>query len=227
MELLEKRCRSPHSHPIFNKELADELAADAREYPRAIRLLRKALYRQAPTGAALHGLAGRYWDLLDRSRSLELYRLAASLDDRNETAARSYFVASRYLRKTDEVLSFLQARFARFAGQSSQPARTLSWALDALGRGSEATAVLDEALRRRPDNAALMLFIVSQQRRHGGEKAPLCSRPPKARPTPPNGSAPPPPSLELPRICPNRSPFGARCWKPSLSLSMPTNPWPC
>ena len=60
--------------------------------------------------------------------------------------------------RTEETLGFLRRRFERFGARSSQPACTLYWALDAAERTPEALAVLDEALRLRPDDGELLLF---------------------------------------------------------------------
>ncbi len=88
---LEEICRKGATDPVFYQELAADLTADAREQSRSIRLLHKSLRRQPRSGASLHGLAGIYWAKLDREKSLELYRFAACLDDKNESAGAKLF----------------------------------------------------------------------------------------------------------------------------------------
>ena len=168
---LEEICGKGKCDPVFYQELAGEISADARELPRSIRLLRRVLRRQFRRGASLHALAGQFWSQLDRQRALELYRFTACLDDKNETAAQDYFLASQHLRKTDEALALLRARFDRFGSRSSLPARTLHWALDGMWRGTDASAVLEEACRRRPDDGDLLLYMAKAHVRYGGEKA--------------------------------------------------------
>ncbi|MGD1276271.1 MAG: C39 family peptidase [Tepidisphaeraceae bacterium] len=172
LQELENICSKGATDPVFYQELANDLALDAREHARSIRLLRKALRRQPRSGASLHALAGIYWANLDREKAMELYRFAACLEDKNESAAQSYFAAGRNLRKTDEAMAMLRSRFERFGDHSAQPAMTLFGALDAISQLPQAMAVLEESQRRRPDDGDLILYAARNYARHGGnEKA--------------------------------------------------------
>ena len=92
---------------------------------------------------------------------LELYRLASCIDDKDEGLALAYFAAARHLHREDEPLRLLTGRFRRFGTRSSQPARTLHWALWELDRAAEAAAVLEEALRLRPHDGELLLYAAA------------------------------------------------------------------
>src|SRR6185295_18906380 len=99
--------------------------------------------------------------------SLELYRFAACVEDRNERYAQSYFVAARHLRQTAAALLFLRNRFRRFGKKSGWPGRTLFWAYEQLDRSREALAVLEEARALRPDDGELLLFASDVYDRYG------------------------------------------------------------
>ncbi len=104
-------------------------------------------------------LAQIRWNERRLDEAVELYRFASCLNDKDEGLAQAYFSAAKHLKREEETLQFLQGRFRRFAAQSSQPARTLHWALSQLGRMPEAFAVLEEALRKRPQDTDLLLLI--------------------------------------------------------------------
>jgi len=131
-------CAKPKPSPVFWQQYAQELVSDARERPTAIRLLRRAIRFMPLVAGNYYVLAGALWDERRFAESLELYRLAVCLDDKDEYLARSYFTASRHFRATDAALEFLRSRFQRLGNKSSLPARTLFWALDVTERHAEA-----------------------------------------------------------------------------------------
>jgi tetratricopeptide (TPR) repeat protein len=155
---LDAACSGRGAHPIFLRLRAREAVADARDHPRAIRLLRKAIRYQPGDAGNYATLAHLLWARRRFAESVELYGFAACLGDKDEGLARDYFAAAQHLGRAEETLRFLRRRFERFGARSSQPACTLYWALDAAERTPEALAVLDEALRLRPDDGELLLF---------------------------------------------------------------------
>jgi tetratricopeptide (TPR) repeat protein len=167
MALLEMRGRAlKGGEPLLWVELAEELRQDARRHDDAIHLLRRAL-RYRPAAAAWHALADLFWEQHRRQESLELYRFASCLEDKNETHALSYFLASRALDRTEEALRVLRERFERFGDRSSLPVRTLFRALQLLNRSREAFAALDRALDLRPDDFGLLLHAADENARCG------------------------------------------------------------
>jgi predicted Zn-dependent protease len=172
MDLLEKICANRACDPVFEQQYAELLSADARQLPRAQRLLRRAMRKRAIFGTALHSLAGLKWATRHWEEALQLYRDAACLDGTNETAAQSYFIASRHLRQTDVALAMLRGRFDRYGKRSSQPVKTLYWAYDALDRTREALDILQSGQQLRPDDGDLALYAAdAYARRSIGEKA--------------------------------------------------------
>ncbi|MBV9123631.1 MAG: C39 family peptidase, partial [Planctomycetes bacterium] len=167
LALLKSLCEKPGSDPIFWQQYARELSSDAREHETALRLIRRAL-RYRPTDAGnLYGLANILWEQRQFDQALELYRFAASLEDKDERLARAYFIAARYLRKTGEAMEFLRSRFERFGKLSSQPARTLFWAYGQLEQTPDAFNILDRALELRPEDGELLLFGAGECGRFG------------------------------------------------------------
>ena len=157
LETYRRLCDGKDSHPMFWQQYAQELRPDAREHDRAIWLLQRAIRYWPMEAGSYYILANVLWDQRRFDEALELYRFAACLDDKDEQLAESYFAAARCLRQTDIALGFLENRFERFASRSSFPARTLAWAYRRLERAEDALRVIDEALKRRPDDGELML----------------------------------------------------------------------
>ena len=155
------------SEPNLWRELAVELATDARQRPRARQWLGRALFYQPTEPAHLRALADLRWDERDFSESTALARLAACAATTREDLWRSFFTASRHGRETDAALRLLDARFRRLGNLSTQPARTLYWAHRERHESAPAAAVLAEALRLRPDDGEMLLFAASAHARDG------------------------------------------------------------
>ncbi|HID75782.1 MAG TPA: tetratricopeptide repeat protein [Planctomycetaceae bacterium] len=145
-------------HPVVWQQYAQELRCDARRHDDAIWLLRRAIRRWPSEAANYYILANIYWDQRRFDDAVPLYRFAACLGDKEEQFAHAYFMASLSVKQTERALRFLRDRFERFGARSSLPARTLFSAYMQLDRMQDALSVLDQALRRRPDDGELMLF---------------------------------------------------------------------
>ncbi len=167
LPLLEKACGLPASHPVFLQIYAEELQADAGIGSRVLAMLKKALRRQPTDGASLTAMARVLWSQRNLEEATALYYLCACVEEKNESAAQSYFLASRHLRQSDPALAMLERRVDRLGKRSSEPARTLFWALEALDRTSEAVATLERALRLRPDDGDLLLFAANVHGQRG------------------------------------------------------------
>ncbi len=165
---LEARAADPaQSEPNLWRELAVELAVDARQRSRARQFLARALFYQPTEPAHLHALAEIRWDERDFAESAALFRLAACAATTREDFWRQFFGASRHLREADAALRLLHARFDRLGNSSGQPARTLFWAHRERHETAPAAAVLTEALRRRPDDGETLLFAATAHARDG------------------------------------------------------------
>ena len=143
---------------VYLREMGELLGDDGRYYDEALYFFRRGLARRPRDAELLHCMAGIYWDQGRLEEATELYRFAICLEPAWEYLADSYFKATRFLRQSDEGLEFLRARFERLGGKSASPAMTLFNAYDILDRTGEGLEMLDEALRRRPEDGRLMLF---------------------------------------------------------------------
>ena len=167
LALLQKMVGLKGSDPLFWRRYPQEMSADAREHPTAMRLLKRVFRFRPYDEGALAILANILWDQRRFEEALELYGFAACLGDKDEGLARSWFSAARHLKQTERTLRFLRNRFERFGRRSSQPARTLYWAYTQYERAAEALAVLDHALRLRRDDGELLLFAAQARSQHG------------------------------------------------------------
>lgn len=158
LETYRSICEKKETHPIFWQQYAQELRMDARRHEDAIWLLRRAIRRWPTEGTNYYILANIYWDQRRFDESLELYRFAACLADKEEQFARGYFSASTCRKQTERALQFLRNRFDRFGRKSSLPGRTLFSAYLQLDRTSEALEVVEQAIELRPDDNDLLLF---------------------------------------------------------------------
>lgn len=149
---------SPRRNGLFRLQLAEELLADARCHAETARLLRRLFIQRPYEGRCYYAQARIAWAAGDFVKGTELYRCAACLNDTNDQYARDWFLASRHVKQGDQSLAFLQSRFERYGHKSNRPAVTLANAFNDLGLGQEALRVLEEAIRRRPDDGELMVF---------------------------------------------------------------------
>ena len=187
LESLEELHAKPDADSAFLPALAQELAADARTHDRAIELLRRAIRKRPGDSWCFYLLGNVLRDQLRFDEALELHRFAACLSDKKEQYSESYFIAAQYGRATDEALGWLRRRFERFGEKSGLPAQTLVWALQGLERPDEALRVVEEAVRKRPNDGPLKLFAaqvfattsgdyLSRARELLDEAEPQCSR---------------------------------------------------
>jgi tetratricopeptide (TPR) repeat protein len=158
MALLQQLCSQKSSHPVFWQQYAQVLSDDAREYNKAIHLLRRAI-RFMPTDADnFYTLANILWYQRHFQEAFELYRFATCINDKDHKFAFAYFSAARYFKQTEAAILLLGQRFQRFGKQSPQPAQTLFWAYSQVERMGEAFAVLETAFELRPDDGELLLY---------------------------------------------------------------------
>ena len=167
IDMLGTICASSTAHPIFREMYAKELMHDARQHTAVRRMLRRVIRAMPLAANAYSDLASIFWEQRRFEGSVELYRFACCLDDKNEDFARSYFVACRHFKQESEVLEMLRERFKQFGATTGRPAEMLFWALDALDRTTEAFALLDEALGLRPEDGSLLLLAADNNARHG------------------------------------------------------------
>lgn len=165
--LLRGTVDKPGSHPVFLRELAAELASDGRLSRDAQRFLRRA-HRVFPADSSVVvELADLFWRESRDPNLLDYYRFAAARSDKHEGYARTWFLAARHHGRDGEVLDWLRRRFSDYGDRSGAPAITLADCLDHLSRTEEALRLLDEAIKRRPDDGDLLVYTARLAIRYG------------------------------------------------------------
>lgn len=148
--------------------LGEELLEDARCWPEARRLLRRA--HAASPGDA--GVLIRMADLMRRSQDgspddhLTVYRFAASMSDKTESYAQIWFNHATSLGRAEAALEWLRRRMREYGRMSAAPSLTLVQALDALGR-PEMVDVMHEAVAMRPEDGDLLVELARLEVRLG------------------------------------------------------------
>jgi len=166
-DFLRQLATDSSAEPVFWRDWGRELGKDGRRLREARRYLSLALRVQPCDADNLAEFAGSLWNERQFETATEIYRFAACLPGGGERYGRSYFLAARHVRRTDEALAFLRARFEELGGASVQPARALYFALSVLDRNWEGLALLEEALALRPNDGELLLFTADEFARHG------------------------------------------------------------
>ena len=176
MATLQNLCASPKCDPVFWEMYGRELSADARQHKRATRFIRRFLRYRPINATGYHALAG----ILVRATAHSIRPCRSTAGPRAWRIVMSTTLGitscSAVPQQTDAALAFLRDRQRRSGVASSQPARTLFWALELLGELKQAFAVLEEALTKRPDDGDLLLFAAQTRAsywrdRHGGDPA--------------------------------------------------------
>ncbi len=167
IEFLASLCREKAPEPIFLQQLASELQTDARQEKEAERLLKKSLRGRPYEAVTMQVLADLRWQQRQIETAYDLYRFAASLEDKREEPVRALFAASRHLRRHHEMIAFLRDRFARFGRYSHLSLVTLFWAEVEMSETAQAFKHLVQALEWRPDDAELRCFAADVAARFG------------------------------------------------------------
>ncbi|HND52792.1 MAG TPA: C39 family peptidase, partial [Pirellulaceae bacterium] len=158
LRILREHCDKPTSDPLIREAYARELSLDHRQNDEAAVHVRKVLRMRALSGSSLSLLADITWAQRDFAKALSYYRLAACIDDKDEDLAKSYFQAARNQSRTNEALTFIQDRAARYERRSTAPSRTVVWALEQFDRTQEAAQVIERAIAAHPDDGEFLLF---------------------------------------------------------------------
>jgi tetratricopeptide (TPR) repeat protein len=164
--LVAELCERPGLAPYFVESYAQYLSHDARLLPRSLRLVERALRLRPFEPRVLANAAEVLWRADRRTEAFALRRLAACLDDHSEDFITSYFATARHFRQVEEPLAWLRKRHQRLGAQSSQPLRSLFWALEELGRADEGFESLEQALAGSEDGE-LLAYAADAHARYG------------------------------------------------------------
>lgn len=167
LAFLESICQRPDCDPVFWREYAAELSVDGRRDHEFRRWLRRSMRGRYADAAPMMLLAESWWREQRFDESLELLRSSACLTELQEAPALRYFSAARWCERTDEALRFLRQRVRRWGIKSFLPVATLFRAYAQLDELPQAFAVLDQQLRRCPEDGDLLLFAADVHVRFG------------------------------------------------------------
>ena len=167
MKTLEEYSTAKTTDPLIWQMFGYELGLDAKQHRRALHWLFKSIRKAPGNGLTYRLMADILWAQRRFEEAAELYRIALSLNDKDEQFAYSYFLAMRHLGREDEAIATLRDRFRRFGRQSGLPACSLFSALRDLSRVQEAFEVLDEAIKLAPDAGELILYAADMNARFG------------------------------------------------------------
>lgn len=167
IKLLENALTEFGPHPRLKSRLAEELLDDARRHPRAEQELRWLMRWFSGDAHAIALYARLLWEQGKYTESVEFYRLAACLEDKDESYARAFFQGARHIHQTDMALQWLLERHETWGKQSCAPSLTLAAALEELQRIPEALERLKEAMLWRPEDGYLLCNVALRLDRYG------------------------------------------------------------
>jgi tetratricopeptide (TPR) repeat protein len=115
--------------PLFAHHYAQALLADPQRLDDAERLMRSAVRQRPYAPAGYYILGNVLWEQRHFQAATDVYRFAASLEDRDEQFAEAYFRAARAIEQGPDAMRFLQARYERTRGKVAGPSRAVFYAL--------------------------------------------------------------------------------------------------
>ena len=127
LQLLEQAGGDAESDALLAQTLAQALLSDHRRQADAVRIIRRSLRQRPGAAAGYYLLASHHWEHQQFEESVELYRMAACLDDREEQFAEVYLRCARSVGGTlaSEAMRLYQNRAARGAVPNALAVRML------------------------------------------------------------------------------------------------------
>lgn len=148
LETLKAEGYATDSDPLIQQSLAQMLLIDFREQNTADWLLRRSLRTRPQAAAGYYLLASQKWERQEFQESLELYRVACCLDEREEQFADAYFRVARSRDQVPEALRLFQQRATRSEVPQPSAVRSLFQALVDRDEADPAFAMLDKAVEK-------------------------------------------------------------------------------
>jgi cellulose synthase operon protein C len=165
---LEQLDRGEKGDPLFGQHYSQLLYPDPRMHAEGIQILNRAIRRRPHAAGGYYLLAGLLWEQRRFVEATDVYRFAASLEDREEQFSEGYFRAARVIGQGPEAMRFLQTRFQRTKGKLAAPGRAMFYALSEQEEMPSAFSVLEQSYRPLldPETAAT---LTSSQKHELGE----------------------------------------------------------
>jgi predicted Zn-dependent protease len=128
-ETTRRRVGKKDADPLFAHHYAQAIMSDPDRLDEAERIMRAAVRQRPYAPAGYYILGNVLWEQRQFQQATDLYRFAASLEDRDEQFAEAYFRAARAVEQAPEAMRFLKARYERTKGKVAGPARAMFYAL--------------------------------------------------------------------------------------------------
>jgi cellulose synthase operon protein C len=171
-----------NADPLFAHHYSQALLPDPSRLEEGERLMRAAVRQRPYAPPGYYILGNILWEQRRFQEATDLYRFAASLEDRDEQFAEAYFRAARAVEQAPEAMRFLKARYERTRGKVAGPARAIFYAfsehddmeaafaaLESCWTGSEAGA----GVRNPHEVGDVMLFAAEMRANYNDPAAGL------------------------------------------------------
>ena len=152
-ETARRRVGKKDADPLFAHHYAQALLPDPSRHVEAERMMRTAVRQRPYAPAGYYILGNVLWEQRRFQEATDLYRFAASLEDRDEQFAEAYFRAARAVEQAPEAMRFLKGRYERNKAKLAGPARAMFYALSENDEMEAAFAAL-EACWTTPDKSS-------------------------------------------------------------------------
>ncbi|MBY0456473.1 MAG: hypothetical protein K2V38_03990, partial [Gemmataceae bacterium] len=137
-----------NAEPMVTQTFAQTILPNPRRHEEATRLLRRSIQNRPTAAAGYYLLATQWWEDRQFAEAAELYRFAATLEEREDQFADAYFRAARATDQVPEALRLFQQRAGRAATPVPSATRALYHALLDRDEPQQAAAALDQAIRK-------------------------------------------------------------------------------
>lgn len=170
LDLLTVEGDKTESDAILMQSLAQLLLPEPHRQYDADRLLRRSVRVRPHAAAGYYLLASQRWEHQQFPEAVELYRMAACLDDREEQFAEAYAKAATVVGQSPEPLRLFQQKATRAAQPYPPAVRALYAALFERDEPAQAFAALGKAIEKLqatetppPELGELLLFRAEQR----------------------------------------------------------------
>src|SRR5262249_29318185 len=154
LAILEEEGSKLDAEPMLMQSLAQMLLPLPDRQGAAARLLRRSVRTRPGAAAGYYLLATQWWEHRRFEDAAEVYRFACTLEEREDQFADAYFRSARATEQVPEAVRLFQQRAGRAARPTPAATRALYHALMDRDEPEQATAALDQAIRKLQETAS-------------------------------------------------------------------------
>jgi cellulose synthase operon protein C len=152
--LLEAEGTASDDEPMVAQTLAQTILPYPHRQQEAAALLKRSVRNRPTAAAGYYLLATQWWEERRFDEATELYRFACALEEREDQFADAYFRAARATEQVPEAIRLFQQRAGRAAVPVPAATRALYHALMDRDEPQQATAAVDQAIRKLQEAVA-------------------------------------------------------------------------